>query len=153
MKEITFQDYLELLKQLTHILEELTAIERKKTQAVCQDDLLLLSECMKQEQAMTLTLRGLDRKREAMLAEIELKEIPLSKLSEKAPVDERLNTKQIVEDLHRQYTLFRGTADVARDTLEINLHEIEKMMRKLDRNHSQSHQDKLPSNIRTDFKV
>ena len=153
MNETRFTTYLQLLHQLTHVLEELTAIEEKKTSAVCQDDLAGLMECMKQEQAQTLALRGLDRKREAALSEMGASDAPLSAIGTWAPAHLRLEAKRAAEDLRRQYELFRGAADVARDTLEINLHQVEKILEKMDAEAVDGFEPELPSNMRTDFKA
>lgn len=153
MNETAFSAYLQLLQQLTHVLEELMAIEEEKTRAVCQDDLAGLAECMKQEQAQTLALRGLDRKREAALSEMGAAGAPLSAIGIWAPAHLRLEGKRVAEDLRRQYELFRGAADVARDTLEINLHQVEKMLEKLNAEAADGFEPELPSRMRTDFKA
>ena len=82
---------------------------------------------MKREQVMSLTLRGYDQKRDTLLAALGLQGVTLSQLEDHSPDEYQLETKKVVEELRRQYTLFQAASQVARHTLEINLHAIELM--------------------------
>lgn len=122
-----WQDYLNLMRSLTHTLEGLTQVEREKNAAASRGDLAGVEECMKREQVISLTLRGYDQKRDAMLAELGLRGITLSQLESHSPEELRLETKGVVEELRRQYELFQGASQVARDTLQVNLRAIERI--------------------------
>ena len=82
---------------------------------------------MKREQVISLSLRGYDQKRDAMLAQLGLRGVSLSQLEDHSPPELQLETKRTVEQLRRQYTLFQSASQVARDTLEINLRAIERL--------------------------
>ena len=106
-----WQDYLNLMRSLTHTLEGLTQVEREKNDAASRGDLAGVEACMKREQVISLTLRGYDQKRDAMLAELGLRGVTLSQL----------------ERLRQQYELFQAASQVARDTLQVNLRAIERL--------------------------
>ncbi len=127
MSAPAWSEYLRLLVSLSGTMEELTAIERRKTEAAGRGDLLGVEDCMKREQALSLSLRSLDRKREDLLTGLGLGGMPLSRLTEHAPVEYELETKRAAEELQRQYTLFQAASEVARSTLECNLRAIEKL--------------------------
>ena len=127
MAQTSWQDYLKLMGSLTHTLEELTRVEEEKNQAASRGDLARVEACMKQEQAMSLTLRGYDQRRDAMLAALGLEGITLSQLEASAPEELQLQTKEVVETLRQQYKLFQAASQVARDTLEVNLRAIEQL--------------------------
>ena len=122
----TWQDYLKMLRSLTKTLEQLTGVEQKKTEAVSRGDLLTVDECMKQEQVLSLSLRGFDQKRDAALRDLGLEGVNLRHLADHAPKEELLETRKVVETLQRQYEIFQAASTVARNTLECNLHMIEK---------------------------
>ena len=70
----------------------------------------------------------------------------------------RLEAKKTVEHLQQQYQLFRSAAQVARSTLECNLHEIEKILAQeggaaLDGPGYQGSDPQLPKPLRTDFRA
>jgi len=123
----SWQDYLKLLRSLTKTLEQLSEVERKKTEAVSRGDLLAVDECMKREQALSLSLRGFDQKREAALRDLGLAQVKLRQLADHAPEELLLETRKVVETLQRQYEIFQAASTVARNTLECNLRVIERM--------------------------
>lgn len=153
-----FRDYLAFLRDLGGTLDEITRVEQEKTAFVRTDDLDGLNECMKREQALSLTMRSCDQRREAMLQALDLQDVPLRKLMDHAPAEYREETKRTVERLCRQYALFRGAFEVARDTLECNLHQIEKFLRAEDPEAAaqtgyQGASPELPPRMRTDFRA
>ena len=81
---------------------------------------------MKQEQVLSLSLRGFDQKREAALRDLGLEGVKLSGLVSRAPAEEELETRQVVEALQRQYEIFQAASLVARNALEVNLRVIER---------------------------
>ena len=123
-----YAELLELLRDTTERLRELTALAEEKIQAVRQDDLAALEKILNQEQAAALVFRGLEQKRQRLLTQGGLDSVPLVELHTKYPPETRLSAKQTAEELRRQYRLYSHTADVARSTLECNLHEIEKIL-------------------------
>lgn len=158
MDEQAFQSYLCLLQELCKVLNTLTGIEQEKTRAVRNDDLAGLNECMKKEQALTMALRGYDQKRETALAALGLSGVPLSRLTARAPERYRAETRGIAEELRLQYSLFRGAAEVARDTLECNLHQIEGILQKMEadgtgRTGYEKEGPRIPPALGTDFRA
>lgn len=148
MANSLWSNYLALLTTLSQTLEKLTAIERRKTDAVCQGSLPVVEECMKQEQVLSLSLRSLEQKRTKLLSQLGLEGVTLRHLQEHAPEEFDLETKQVVEELRRQYTLFQTASQVARSTLECNLREIERIQ--------QTKGDTIPGSDlprQTDFRV
>ena len=129
MADGNWGEYLTLLENLGGKLEELTDLERTKALAVGRSDLEELEECMKREQVMSLSLRGLDQKREKLLAALGLTGVPLRDLAERAPESVRMEAKAAAEKLRQKYEVFQSASDVARNTLECNLHAIEKLQK------------------------
>lgn len=121
-----WQDYLKFLGSLSHTLEELTKVEQLKNMAASQGDLFTVEDCMKREQVLSLTLRGYDQKREAMLADLGLKNVRLNQLLDHVPDELRMEAKAAVELLRSRYAVFQAASGAARNTLEINLRAIEK---------------------------
>lgn len=158
MDETDFRGYLLLLQELCKTLETLTQVEQEKTRFVRGDDLAGLNESMKKEQALTLALRGYDQKRETALSALGLQGVALDDLASRAPESCRTETRKAAEALRHQYALFRGAAEVARDTLECNLHQIEKILAKMEPNEKiapgyKEEDPHIPGPLRTDFRA
>ncbi|MBE6909724.1 MAG: flagellar protein FlgN [Ruminococcaceae bacterium] len=123
-----YRDYFAFMDQLGQTLDELTELAREKTAAVRRDDLLAVDGCMKREQALSLSLRSMDRKREKLLAQMGLRDVTLSGLAQHCPEELRGEAKAAAAKLRDRYVLYRSASDVARTTLECNLHQIERLL-------------------------
>jgi len=121
-----YQDYINLLMEVKDKIEQLSELARRKIDAVRNDDLMELNEVMKQEQVLSLSVRGLEKRRSEMLSRLGLSDVPLSGLAEHYPEDVRYEAKEKADDLLRQYEVYKTYSNAARNTLEVNLHEIEK---------------------------
>lgn len=122
------ESLLTLFETLTDQLKQLTELAKRKTTAVRKNDLLELDKILKEEQAQSLALRGLDQKRAALLQQFGLQNTPLIGLPAKVPPELRQRTTAAVDNLRREFSIYRSAAEVARNTLECNLHEIEKFL-------------------------
>ena len=124
-----WQNYLALMEKLGGTLEQLSELERSKTRAVSKGDLPGVEECMKKEQVISLSLRGMDQKRDKMLAEMGLTGVHLRDLAAHAPKEMYQQTKAAAEKLRRQYEMYQASSKVAMDTLECNLRAIEQLQK------------------------
>lgn len=123
-----YSAYLELLDALRKNLSTLCQLAGEKTAAVRNDNLLALDSVMRKEQALSLSFRGLEQKKDALARELQLDSVPLSSLPDHFPAHMQIQAKKSVEALQDQYKIYRSAAEVARNTLECNLHEIEKFL-------------------------
>lgn len=124
-----WEQYLKLMEKLGETLDQLTGLQKEKTAAVGRGDLNAVEECMKREQVISLSLRGMDQKREKMLAQLGLTGVRLRELEEKGPRETHMETRAAVERLRRKYELYQSAAEVARNTLECNLRAIENIQK------------------------
>lgn len=123
-----YREYFAFMGKLGELLDKLTELAKEKAAAVRRDDLLAVDNCMKQEQALSLNLRAMDKKRESLLAEMGLANVTLAELPGHCPKEIRKEAHDAAEELRTRYMLYRSASDVARTTLECNLHQIERMM-------------------------
>ena len=122
------QAYLKLLRELGGCLDRLGELSEEKAETVRRDDLLAMDEVLKQEQVLSLSLRGLEQRRVKLLAKLELSGVPLNDLPGKYPEELQDEAKRTVEDLRNSYKIYRARADMARSLLELNLHQIDKLI-------------------------
>lgn len=120
--------YLKLLEELSSSLDRLAQLAQEKAAAVRADDLIALDEVLKQEQAMTLNLRGLELKRLKLVGQLGLDKVPLDELEGRCPPELADRARSTVDALRSSYTTYRSCADMARALLELNLHQIEKVI-------------------------
>ena len=129
----SYQDLFEFLDKLGGKLDELTDLQKEKTRAVRLDDLLAVNECMKKEQVISLSLRGMEIEREKLLRELGLENLPLSAMPEQCPPEIRAEARAAAQRLRDRYLIYKSAAQTSRSALEINLHQIEKMIAEKER--------------------
>lgn len=120
--------YLALLDEVRGTLDQLSQLAQDKAGAVRQDDLIALDEVLKQEQAMTLNLRGLEQRRLKLSAQLGLDGVPLTGLAERFAPELDEQAKKTADALRDSYAIYRSYANMARSALELNLHQIEKII-------------------------
>ena len=126
--EDQFRAYFGVLQDLAGVLDRLTPLAQQKAEAVRANDLLALDEVLKQEQALSLSLRGLELKRQKLMSPLGLDGIPLSELPRHCPAQLTDEARKAAAALRKSYEIYRSCADMARNTLELNLHQIDKFL-------------------------
>lgn len=129
----SYQAYLDMLEELCGHLDQLAQLAQEKAAVVRQDDLLGLDEVLKREQVVGLSLRGLEQRRGKLVKELGLEGTTLRDLPGRCPEELEDRARQTAEKLRGCYTIYRSCADMARNTLELNLHQIEKFVKRLRR--------------------
>ena len=99
---------LSFLEALSQSLEALTALQQQKLTALRSHDLDWLNDCMKQEQALSLSLRSLEQQRTALAADI-----PLRELSRLCPPDRQAEITALTEHLRRQREVLKSAQNAA----------------------------------------
>ena len=118
-----YPELLRFLEELDGALTSLTALQDEKRAAA--QDLDGLNACMKREQALSLALRGLERRREPLLASLGLAGTALRDLPQRCPPEHRGETARAVEKVLRSYQVLQSAQGAARTVLEGRLRQVE----------------------------
>ena len=127
---MSFSDCLALLEQLSQVFDQLAALEQEKTAAVGAQDLARLDQCMKQEQAVSLTLRGLEQKRGRLWRDLGLQSVALRDLPQHFPPEGQPEARRAVNRLLEQYQTLRSAQEPTRILME---HRIQLIVEELAR--------------------
>ena len=127
MEEL-YLSYLKLLQDLSRNLDRLVPLEQQKAETIRADDLLAMDAVLKQEQAMALNLRGLEIKRGKLMTQLGLDGVPLAKLADHYPPQLQEQARNTVSALQDSYAIYHSYADMARNLIELNLHQIDRIL-------------------------
>lgn len=128
MENAAFQEYLKLLRGLSGTIGQLIGLERRKLEAVRANDVQAVDDCIRQEQVLSLSLRGAEQKRGKLLKGLGLENVPLSGLPQYAPEGLRIETREAMNELRRKYDEYQSASDAARTALERVLREVDQML-------------------------
>ena len=140
-------------------MDHLSPLAQEKAAAVRADDLIALDDVLKREQAMTLNLRGLELRRLKLVPQLGLEGVKLDDLPGHCPPQLEGEARKTVKTLRESYEVYRAYADMARSTLELNLHQIDKFLidngvdPKLAAEGYESVSAEPPKNMKTDFRA
>lgn len=148
-----YEDYLQYLMDLADVMDQLTEVTRLKNKAARLGDLVAVEEMMKKEQVFSMTLRGMDIKRDKMLKEMGLEGVPLSGLAEHYPPELFDRARKTAEHAMKRYTVYKSASETARVTMECALHDIDKMMVQERPAPSAGAKDEPPPRMKTDFRA
>lgn len=159
MMEELYNNYLDLLDGISADMDKLADLCREQCTAVRGDDLIGLNDVMKREQVIGLSLRGQEQKRQKLSLQLGLEGTRLSALTGRVPKSLLPRAQESVERLRRSYDSYQNAAQVARHTLEINLHEIEKIIAAHgidpaeNAGYAAEESVQPPTNMKTDFRA
>ena len=145
-----FQKYLSFLSDLQKCLDSLTALEQRKISVIQAMDFDALDQCIKQEQAAALDLRGREQKRADLLAQLGLPNVPLRELPYHCPAEYRGQAKEITQDVLRSYEVLASAQTAARTLMESNLRHIQ---HELDRRNEKRQESSAAHSAQTDLRV
>ena len=157
--EAQFRAYFGVLQDLSGVLDRLTPLALQKAEAARAGDLTAMDEVLKQEQALSLNLRGLELKRQKLVPQLGLDGVPLSALPERCPPELADEARKTAAALRKSYEIYRSYAGMARNTLELNLHQIDKYLEsagvdpKLAAQGYESPPTEPPQKMKTDFRA
>ncbi len=118
-------EYLVLLSKIGKVLDDLAELESNKTRAVNAGEATVVDEIMKKEQAFSLSLRGMEQKRQVGFQKLGIPPCPLNQLMNHVPRSIHLEAKKVVEIVQGQYANFQSASELARSALEVSLHRID----------------------------
>lgn len=121
-------EFTELLHHLLELFDRLIPLEQSKLEAVSQNRVSRLEEIIKREQADILSMRGLDQKRVRIQEKLGWKDLTFREILEQLPPDQRPQIQILFDELSSRVRTFQSVTDSSRSIMEVNLHNIEKLI-------------------------
>ncbi len=122
-------EFKKIIEQLISLFEQLTKIETVKLDAVAGKHVGTVEDCVTQQQALLLKLRGLEQARERAQAKAGYAGMQFREILEKVPDDEREDLFRLFDSLSREIQMFREVNNDSNQLLRTHLHSIDKALR------------------------
>lgn len=119
-----YNELLQLLKKHVTFFEQLAVTEQAKLHAARTQDITTLQECMKREQADTLTLRGYDKKRLQLQEKLSLQGLSYTQMLPLIPEEYRYEFSRTQKALNDAYDNYKKISDCAKEAIEVHLYYI-----------------------------
>ncbi len=113
-----------LFDDFAKLFDQLSGLQDKKIEAVRQDDLQTIEHCMQQEQAFTLQIRGMQRKKDTLLKALGLEKFALRQLPDHLSAADRAQIAPAISRFQAAYETYSHAAAASRTVLEDILAEL-----------------------------
>ncbi len=120
------------IEETISLFDEYLPLEEKKLKAVVENDLATLEDCMTQEQAVVLKLRGLEKKREEAQKANGWEGKRFREIIDLVPEEQKAEFQRLFDDLERAVALFHSTNSSAMETMNLHLRQIDKAIQAKD---------------------
>ncbi|MEG0108610.1 MAG: hypothetical protein RR705_07140 [Lachnospiraceae bacterium] len=120
--------FISILKGLVGLFKDAVLLEQEKLDAAAKNRVTFVEDCMKQEQAVILKLRGFDRNREEQQAALGFKDLSFQQILAACSEEEKELLSPLFTELNEQVSLFQEISNSAKKMIEINLHNIEVLL-------------------------
>lgn len=124
-----YKEFGSLIQEFSELFDDLIAVEQKKLDAVVENKVTFVEECMKKEQAFVLQLRGLEQRRESQQEALGMKGLTFREILEKVPTEVQEDLQPLFQELSKKVQEFQSINENAKDAITVNLHKIQSAMR------------------------
>lgn len=113
-----------ILADTNVFLKDITVVEKEKLDAALKNNILILEECIKKEQALVLRSRGLDQKRQKVQKSMGAEQKTLREIVEGASPEDKAALLPLYQELTASLKEYREIYESAKTAIEVNLHRI-----------------------------
>ena len=122
-------EFKKIIEQLISVFQQLTKIEHVKLDAAAGKHVGTVEDCVTQQQALLLRLRGLEQSREREQKKAGYEGLQFREILERCPDSELEGLFQLFDSLSREIQMFREVNADSNEILKTNLHMIDKALR------------------------
>ncbi|MBC5744634.1 flagellar export chaperone FlgN [Lachnospiraceae bacterium MD308] len=123
-------EFKNVIEQLIGLFKQLTKIEQVKLNAVAGKHVGTVEDCVTQQQALLLKLRGLEQARERAQKKAGYEGLQFRQILESVSDNEREELFPLFDGLSREIQMFREVNESSNEILRTHLHSIDKTLRK-----------------------
>lgn len=121
----TIEDFKQIITELIQYFENLNTLENQKLEAIKKRDIFKMENYMKIEQAEVLKLRGLDKKREKIQADLSYDSLSFEQIISQLPSDQQQPLKSLYDQLQTEVALYKSISSTAKSIIESTLNRID----------------------------
>ncbi len=118
------EDFQKVLTEINLFVQDLTAVEQEKFEAATANNILIIEDCIKKEQALLLRSRGLEQKREHLLKAMGAEKMTLRQLMDSVSSMEKSQLAPLCHALDESLAKYQEVYHNAKLSIEANLHRV-----------------------------
>lgn len=119
------REYITNIRELAVTAGDIARVEEMKAYAVSGNQHEMLDECIQEEQALLLKLRGLEQRRVRLQKELEWDGLTLQQILDRALPEQTEMLNPAFQKLEQQLGYLQSARESAERILKVRLHELE----------------------------
>lgn len=127
----TINKFINVIKEMADFFDEFQLIEREKLEAVANNNIRKLEECMRKEQAEILVLRGLEKKQIEIQRVLGYEGLTFKEIIGLIPEANKNELEIIYSRLSDSLEKFTVTTESVKEAIDENLHIIDNVLGKM----------------------
>lgn len=120
-----YSSFIKVIKDFIQLFEAMIPLEQKKLDSVVNQKISVVEDCMNQEQAAILRLKGLEIKRQKIQKELGVEDLTFRQILEKVSPEIKDNLQPLFDELTEKIHTFQSINASAKDAIEVNLHVVQ----------------------------
>ena len=124
-----YTEFISLIHDFIDLFRSLTTVEQQKLDAAVANDLSILEDCMKKEQAFVLRLRGLEQQRDTLQRKLKMKDLKFREILSRVPDEVKEELTPLFQELSEKVRIFQSINASAQDAISVNLHNIQSVLK------------------------
>ena len=125
MTEHSFEDFTAVIQSLIKVTDKITLIEREKAAAAADRKHELLDNCIQEEQAVLLQLRGLEQKRFRLMEGLGWQDLTFRQLLKRVSPEKQQILSPLFDDLDRKLKALTSAKEDADRMILTRVRELE----------------------------
>ncbi len=121
----SLKDFCATLNQLSDVVQKITDIEQKRVDAASQKEHHRIESFLNEEQALLLSLRGLEQKRIHQAEELGWKDYTFRHILYAADPEQKKLLNPLFKELEEQISILRKVRESADRIIGVRIHELE----------------------------
>lgn len=122
------EEFMKVIRETIQLFDDFLPLEETKLKHAQEQNLTGLENCMTQEQAVVMKLRGLENKRAVAQKKLGWEGKTFREILELVPEDTKAEFRALYEQLTLSMNLFREANESAMKTVKVHLREIDRVI-------------------------
>lgn len=124
-------NFCDVIKEIMQLLDDIIALENKKLDAIAANNIEQLDVIMKDEQAIILQFRGLEKKREQAQADLGCPSLSFLEMIEQNTLQGKDNLRLLYQDMNEKMKEVKAVTDCTKKYIELHLHSLDLLITNL----------------------
>jgi len=136
-------DFYKIMEEIMNLVDSVIALENQKLDAIASNDISELDRIMKEEQAIILQFRGLEKKRDKIQDDLGLSSLTFREMIDKDTLSNSKELAKLYQQMNEKMKEVKTVTDCTKKYIELHLHSLDTLITNLQNGNSDVNYNKI----------